>query len=191
MRALLLLGLGLAMPARADVGLTGGLVRQAPEGRAAPTMEGWEAGILAMESSGKGFWHFAGGQTRAAGEQLTWGQARLNFTVVNGKTGSLFLGGGTGMGWLDAAGTRRRLWIHSAESGVMVMPLRVLEFIWPSCPCISCLFGRASQDCASCQQRKASTKMMTAIRVGAEVGWRKAAEGLTGPEYRLWTALAF
>lgn len=191
MRSVAILLLLTAGPAIAEVGPTGGLVRQAPEGRAAKVMDGWEVGILALEPGGKGFWHFAAGQARAAGEQLTWGQGRLNFSVVGGKAGSFFAGAGTGLGWLDdAGGVRKKMWLHSIQAGVLLSPLRVIEFVWPSCPCFSCLFGRGN-DCAACQQRKAGTKMMTSIRAGAEFGWRIGAAGLTGPEYRGWLGLVF
>ena len=108
------------LPGRAEVGLAGGLVRQSPDSIAAKRMDGWEGSIIALEPEGKGFWVFAGGQARGEGTQVTWGQARLNFVVVGGKTGALFLGGGTGVGWLDTGGSRRRAWLTSAEAGLLV-----------------------------------------------------------------------
>src|SRR5258705_75389 len=77
-----------ASAARAAVGPTFGLVRQQPD-TPAVAMDGWEAGVVALEPAGKGFWHFAGGRARSPGNELTWGQARLNFAVVGGKAGFL------------------------------------------------------------------------------------------------------
>ena len=175
--------------ARATVGPSFGLVRQEPD-TPSVAMNGWEAGILALEPAGKGFWHFAGGRSKAPGSALTWGQARLNFAVVGGKAGFLFLGGGTGMGWLETT-ERRRLWLTSVDAGLLLNPLRAIEYVWPSCPCFSCLFGGHGLACSECLRTKDTATGMDAWRLGAEVGWRKAAFGLSGPEYRAWTAVVF
>lgn len=149
---------------------------------------GWEAGLTLSDPQDKGFWQFAGGrgESRVDHTELTSAQARLNFKAASAGATMLYAGTGASLNWLDRAGSTRRLWIFSAQAGLMIAPDR----LWDS-------FGRKPplENLLDRHDRGARPGtggiLSSHVLLGIEAGYHTAKYALSGLESRAYLTITY
>jgi hypothetical protein len=144
---------------------------------------GWHAGLAAVSPDGTALWRFLYGRsTSRRSVTLERVDARLSFPFPVLSWVSVHTGAGTGLAWIDnraseagGAGGRHRIWMSEAFAGLLIDPVRLLDYTG--------LFGGKDL-----RLRRGTLVRATGSRfiLGAEAGWRAAARSLAGPEARAW-----
>jgi len=147
---------------------------------------GWEAGLTMSDSGNKGFWQFAGGRgsSHVDHTQLTWAQARLNFSVGAKRAAMVYAGGGAGLDWLDRNTSIQRVLSFSTQAGILVAPDRLWD-----------LFRRAPDPGAIALNTTAApstTGILAAhVLLGIEAGYHTAKLSLSGLESRTFLTITY
>jgi len=196
--ALALLLAGLAGTLNASSGLVGALGRAETKDHPAKRFDGWDAGFLVVAPDQGSFWRFTYGQAKGDKVPLAFSSAegRLAFATAGKGPLRVYTGAGGGIGWLKQDGKVSRTGLWSGFAGVILFPDRAVTWLWRDFPCWTCIFNRATFRCRSCLMQREGRGSGTAdspppVLIGAEAGYRKAGQSLSGPEYRVWLGLIF